>query len=224
MNTIKHNVVVAQQSIIEQMYRVGALNWTTYIVLLEAEKCGGFIAGGFASLLARMVIGHHTFGRSTSKNTRAKTNVSVMNKADQSIIREYLYSRYTRKDMQRNVGEFITMGDIDVWFPDRHSASMFMERCGQSCDIDRRPTRSGFGAEFLCYDNGTRCQVVQAILKRTGSIQEITGGFDIYNAACAIKGHELFIPEGFEHLCETRTLHIANIDNNYILSRMSKWM
>ena|SRR3990167_2532553 len=189
-----------------------AINQATYTLLKECEKFGGFIAGGFASRVARA---HLTKGD-------IRSDVEAID-----YIMRYTVSQDLSKGFwgtRRKYAKF-KVGDIDVYFENLSTSGRLIESTLQFTTngnyiVDETP--AGFGVEMGCF--GSRDgQIVQLITKYAGTYEEVTSTFDIYNAACVIKENTLYIPEEWEWLAKNRYLHLRKWNGPWVLQRMSKW-
>lgn len=189
---------------------VRVLHGTTYDVLRNVEAAGGFIAGGFA---AKFAYCHLMLGDLRTSDRSAET---LMRYSNIDHLRAATWSK-DRKFAKVNAG------DIDVFFEnDKYVDTIVHQAILKKDDYHVEPTTAGFGWEVGCFGrNG--CNLIQLITKYTGTPEQVCSTFDIYNAACVIKGNVLYVPEEWEWLAKNRYLHLRKWNGPWVMQRLAKW-
>ena len=233
---ITHHVVQFDRPVIDELKSKGVINKSTYFALKAAEVNGGFVAGGFAAQLARLIVqrGHI---RSWVEphiddcyDALLNINSTLVSRSPGLELLDYLGLGLDKKNYHDARAWWkVGNGDIDVWFPSDEAIENFQSALKSYTSgmttIVSSPTPGGFGTEYVCFQSdGTRGQLIQAITKYTGTPAEVVDTFDIYNAACYFKDAQLFIPDGWEWLLEQKQVHVHKWRENYALQRLAKYV
>lgn len=237
---IEHTVIDLGFDIIGDLHDHKIINLCTHDVLKTAEKNSGFIAGGFATayvtdyLTVLKNAQHPTVEkyRLLSYYTRSTGNICSF---------QDRMKAGPGKNKLVNVFKEFVISDIDVWFESREGEIEFRSsvKNGEQFHItvNGKRFKSGtlfgeytpmtYGIQYMSFDErGQSPNMIQIISRMIGGVSEITSSFDIYNAACAIKGTKLYIPVGFERLLKQGFLHLYQESKNdpfVTLCRLKKW-
>lgn len=222
---IEHEEHVLPYDVLDFLHDQKIINHCALSVLKTAFECNGYIAGGFATAFATSVFDE-------------KNDFSFVKKYALVHRRQGHYSVQELKN-RKNTNKSLTSFDIDVWFETHACAMNFLNKVSTGeqhatifgkqvkiGDVISKPTPKQWGTEFLCNNYDANLNLVQAITRITGNFSEITNKFDIYNAACVIKGNVLYVPAGFKELVKSKLLKINGVRTHspyVMLSRINKW-
>lgn len=185
--------------------------------LQKALSCDGYVSGGFATLLARHVIG-----------LGPCRNVSILYDNNSSnnyylfqYLRSYLMSGIDDSHAIKNgkLDRTIRGGDIDIFFPT--DKLHFIEQLHDYIKNEAQyvgETPAGFGNEYRI--KGTN---IQCISKINGDPHEVLSTFDIKNAQVYFDKSGIYVTKEWLDLEDTRTLAINRFDRPNIVWRVHKW-
>lgn len=182
------------------------LSKRTCILLEAAFEHGGYVAGGFAALVAR----HLVMGEDNVDDFDYKVKKHLGN------------PQKTKEGLPwQNSG----CGDIDVWFPDVLSFQKFQKdvRCDMLVSVGRvhvQDTVTGVGKEYIIPDEA-RVQVIKGFLF---PVEEQLSRFDIYNSMVAITIDAIVYPEHWAALETSRTLHVVTWKRPWTVNRFLKYL
>lgn len=187
----------------------GILGKATRTLLTRALHHGGYIAGGFATLLAR----HFVLYEDALEPDDFADKVIAHLRTPEPI----------KKGSPRWHNS--ACGDIDVWFPDEPSLQAFM---ADPCRIDmvtkgvvtETVTTAGFGVEQLI-PGQARVQVITRYLR---PIEQQLSCFDIYNAMVAVTNARVVFPEHWPSLERQRVLHVSTWASPWTINRFLKYL
>jgi len=193
--------------LLTRLFRQHVLSGTTCHLLRVAFEHGGYIAGGFGTVLARQLV----LGEGKVENS---LQWAVRDHLGQPIVPPERTWRY-------NVG----LGDIDVWFADQASVDSFINdprrlRLLDSGRVHVAETITGTGIEHLVPGDAK----VQVITRFLMPIEEQLSRFDIYNGMVAYTEDEVFLPEHWEALESQRVLHVSVWKLPWTVNRFFKWL
>lgn len=197
-----------KSDVVDSLFRLKLIGKDTQQLLQQAtHECDGYIAGGFASLLAKL-------------------NFEKNHGYDEFKIRDYLggiHSKFIEK-LEQNRLHKGRLSDIDVWFTNDNELAKFIS-LPKPPQVVVKNSMLGWALEFYCEKPGvdSTYHLVQVITKLTGTFENVVSNFDIYNAACVIKGSKLYVPIGFRELVKMRQLHLQNWGGIYSIKRLSSW-
>lgn len=191
-------------SLMSMLAHSGNLKQETKVLLGTAFDHGGYIAGGFATVLARwhLKIAHSdSRPRSLAESVRIHLDYPALNV------------------------KIFRCSDIDVWFPTERALSGFMAdsrlRSLLQCKdvVSEAQTVSGCAVEYVV-NNDARVQVITKFLM---PLEEQIQRFDIYNAAVAVTDDAIVFPEHWEQLERGRVLHVQRW-NKWTSNRVFKYI
>lgn len=202
------------------------------VVLDAAFSCGGYVAGGFARLIAyNTLIKQRQEFASVTGGGACELTGSYLEAHIKEIAVQHLSIRRRISDIDsytgvkdgspdafRNTGK----GDIDLFFPDKDAVSKFVDLIRPLQNEDGftvRKSKMNVALELGC-DDRVR---VQAITAFTGDMHDRLRSFDIFNAMVAYTPGQLTLPNGWHDLEETQTLHVVNWTNGYVINRINKY-
>ena len=189
------------------MGSLGCLTDGTLKLLALALEHGGYIAGGFAVVVARHLL---------------------LQQPD--LFAAIL--RHTRGQVGQYGGYH---GDIDVWFPNAASLNQFLNdprrltaaSINQFLDTPLRLTGTvvkrtvtGSAIEYVV-DGDVKVQVVTRWLR---PIEDQISHFDIYNAMVGLTNTTLVVPEHWEELERANVLHVHQWNSSYTMKRLFKYI
>jgi len=196
------------QRFADRFERRGGMGVSVRNILSCAFQAGGYVAGGFATLVARSLL----------KN---EDNDSLVLSA-----RNHLGSpQWVEGTNNRNFG----CGDIDVWFPDESSLKDFMQdprvvHNTAAAQGGRHQTISGAATEIVIPGSrgggGARIQVITKYLR---PIEEQLSAFDIYNGAVAFTETSMVVPEHWDYLENNDMIHVSTWASPWTMNRLLKW-
>ena len=170
----------------------------TLSLLQLAFEHGGYIAGGFAALVARHVV---------MLTSNGDFYASIM--------------RHTNGPIKSLMTEFKIHGDIDVWFPSEPCLNHFLNDVRRSIvDLSVAPTKTGSAIEHIV-DGDVRVQVVTRWLR---PVQEQLAHFDIYNAMVGLTNDTLTVPDQWEALERANMLHVSSWASCWTVGRVLKYI
>jgi len=195
-----------------RMFRERILTGTTCHLLRVAFDHGGYIAGGFGTLMARWfvlqeskIIGnlHH----------RVRSHLDLPKDPRLMPLNMPLWRVNPR------------CGDIDVWFPDDASAHGFLSdprrlKMMESNAVWAAETATGTAVEHVV----PRDVRIQVITRFVMPIEEQLSRFDIYNGMVAFTEDELIIPEHWEALERGQVIHVSTWKTPWTVNRFFKWL
>lgn len=194
------------------MFRERILTGTTCHLLRVVTEHGGYIAGGFGTLLARWLIlgeGKHVYNL-------------------KSLVRGHLKQPIDPRKMPESIPAWrinANVGDIDVWFPDEASMQGFMSDprrlrlLAQDC-VWAAETVTGTAVEHVV-PGDARIQVITRFLM---PLEEQLSRFDIYNGMVAFTEDEVVFPEHWEVLERGHVLHVSTWKTPWTVNRFFKWL
>lgn len=172
----------------------------------------GYIAGGFAILLAR----HFVLGEDAQEpDDLAKRVVAHLRDP-----RDPAKAPPGRPDWHN-----AACGDIDVWFPDESTLRGFMEdprrvRMINDGTVCVKDTNLGFGVEHVVLWQAK----VQVITKYLRPIETQLSNFDIYNSMVALTRDSVVMAEHWAALEGQRTLHVSTWASPWTVNRFMKYL
>lgn len=213
MTNIEFDVIDMGYDVVSELTNRGVFLTSTAEHLKRIDKAGGFIAGGFAAKIAQLLHDGRSINYAGSHELRNYITMSSYSVVDRSAWKSYV-------------------GDVDVYFDDCIKAQ---DHIRNASFIDRTlvsSTPGGYGYEAICSHDtstvgrwqATETQLVQYITSYHGNPEEVCNTFDIYNAACAIKGNLLYRPKDWNLLAEKRCIHLVRLNTEYTINRLSKWI
>jgi hypothetical protein len=199
-----------EQPLIQQLASERAVRSGTRELLQAVFDHGGYIAGGFGTVLARSLV------------------AGIVKKGfDPGLyepVRQHLGDPQRPKldaGPWRNVG----CGDIDVWFPDRASLDGFLNDKRRldaiqngSVSVDTTVTKAAI--EHIV-DRDARIQVITRYLM---PLHDQIAHFDIYNGMVAVTNDKIVYPEHFSTLEKQNMIHVVTWDSPWTVNRFFKWM
>lgn len=196
-----------QTPLLDNLKQLRILKGVTRGLLGMMFEHGGYIAGGFGTILAR----HYLLN-----------NHEDADEFDHRV-RRALGQPEKDKDMGpfRNAG----CGDIDVWFPTQEAYNAFRDDPRlpgiiQQFDIQVKPTLTGAAVEYLV-DGDARIQVVH---RWTQPLEDQIRAFDIFNGAVAFTNTECVTPEHWELLEQNKMIHVSTWASPWTINRFIKWV
>lgn len=199
-----------ETTILGVLRSINAMHPHAVDLLQFALDRGGYVAGGFATIIAREFVLNKWTG-TTSDRTSLLT-----------AIRRHIGNPCvpTINSMMKNVGN----GDIDVWFPDQAALTSFLTdntHLVGVTDVRRTGTvtKTGTAIEYVIEEQD-RIQVIKTYLMPK---HEQLRRFDIFNAMCAFDDRCVTVPDGWEELERNRKLHVHVWKSPWTLSRFFKW-
>lgn len=178
-------------------------------VLAAAFAEGGYVAGGFGTLILRELLVKRS---------------CVDRVDDDTVLRSAVWSYLGNVEIPlwaiASSGPIgLSRGDIDVWFPDNASWTRFMARTGSMEGVMfRSPSRV---AQDLIVNRRIRFQVVHAFLR---PLQEQLTGFDIFNGMVGLTDDGLTFPDGLLDLERAKTLHVHDWSSWMTINRTMRWL
>lgn len=174
-------------------------------------QCGGYIAGGFGTIIAR----HLVKGVEPSVNRFKNLDDSIRMHLRTPDVKKGGHSPYV------NAG----CGDIDVWFSDAVSLAGFMHASRRHEMIDAKlihvsPTVTDAAVEHIIeYDAR-----VQVITRYLADPTTQIASFDVYNGMVAVTNDSIIVPEHWVELENASMLHVATWTSPWTINRFFKWM
>lgn len=181
-----------------------------------AFKHGGYVAGGFARLVARHMLG--------------LVDTKLYNGDTVEMFCDAINAHLGHGDLPKsNVSNFRNAGkgDIDVWFPDYKSLSEF-ENSPElkqiltfgAYNVYSSPSVTNCATEYV-FQERVRIQVIKSwVMPR----HEQLSRFDIYNAMCALDNESYTVPEHWEALERANMLHVTSWKSPWTVTRVFKYM
>lgn len=204
-DTIKLQDVTLPGSFLEHMKRERPFRVATRDLLQVAFDHGGYIAGGFGTIVGRHYL------------------LKLPHQADLfDHIMRHLGDR--RHGNERSIYKNVGRGDIDVWFPDAQSLGGFINdprrlQMISSGIVVASPTVTGCALEHEVNEE-VRVQVIQHFLM---PMHQQLVRFDIYNAMVGLTDTTITFPEHWVELEEKRMLHVSNWASPWTINRFFKW-
>lgn len=190
-------VVDDDAQLLTKLVDAGCLPKQVVDILHSAFHTHGYVAGGFARLLA----GYHT-------RTRFKT-------FDELALAVHGHLRMPNP----HKGGFRPLGDIDVFFEDAYWRDVFLDGLKRSNNVDLFESVSGNACD-LRVDGYYRIQFIKNYM---GNIEEQLNSFDLVNSMVGFDGNRLVMHDDWQVLESSRTLDIDKITSMYILCRVAKY-
>jgi len=180
-------------------------------LLQTAFDHGGYIAGGFGTVVARYaVMGRIKKGHDPGWHDPVRRHLGDPERLSKKADKKW-----------RNVG----CGDIDVWFPDQASLSGFL-------NDDRR--LQGIKNTYIDIDTTVTAAAIEHVVQNDARIQVVTrylmpmleqiSNFDIYNGMVAVTNDKIVYPEHLPQLEEKSMLHVVTWASPWTINRFFKWM
>ena len=168
----------------------------------HAFSHGGYVAGGFALLVARAQC------------------VGELTKVDDNVLRTgHRFNKNTLVTGGKFAGTMNT--DVDVFFPTIESRDACLESFSVRDALDRWPCRDSVtGSSLEIFVDGV--EKVQIIRKFVAPVFDNVRRFDMFNAMCAFDAANLYVPKGWLELEKQRALHVANW-NKWTVGRIFKY-
>lgn len=173
-----------------------------------AERYHGFLAGGFARVIA--------------------TNLLVPNVKDdnfRSSVWHWVYSYMKVNEVvnPNNHWDFKTRADADFFFESPSNIKGFInelvERGLEVSTVGTTP--SGMATEYMV-NQSLKMQVISG---RCGTFEQVLSDFDIVNAMVAVTSDKIVYPgQRWLDLEQKQTLHVDNWRSDYTIFRIMKWM
>lgn len=202
---------VLSEPLLKTLRSCRAVNTATRDLLALVFEHGGYIAGGFGTVLARFIVAG--IGQNSGDGIWEP-------------IREHLGSPTPHAEKIvgspfHNVG----CGDIDVWFTDEASLQGFLLDPRRLKMIDGHvvsinTTASAAAIEHIVNGDAR----IQTITKYLMPPQEQIEHFDIYNGMVASTNDKIVYPEHFVQLETNNMLHVANWNSPWTVNRLFKWI
>lgn len=197
MEIIAHKL---EGTFLSQVNRLKMMKPETRNLLQVAFDHGGYVAGGFGTIIARYHLG-----------------IIPDEERLWDAVRSHLGSpSSTREGMFANAG----CGDIDIWFPDSHSHMAFCRDERRLRGVALKETLTGSAEEHLI-DGDARVQVIRNYL---APMRDQIAKFDIYNGSVAFNNEWLLVPEHFEMLERAHTIHVSTWESPWTMNRFFKWI
>ena len=227
MTEIKFNEVKVIGDIFPALIHYNSNNLIADLIRL-AFKHNGYIAGGFALQLAKLL---KPKAGDLELHVHNVTCVNGQNHMTRYFGRTY---DHTNNSIFANASS----GDIDLWFPDKQSLASFessdelkellnLRYETQPKTFHTKLTSTGTAKQYAI-DHSIRVQVITAYL--LPKIEQISR-FDIYNSMCAFDGTTLTYPEHLMDLEDRRMLHVSNwrsqnstYKSSWTVNRVLKYM
>jgi hypothetical protein len=207
MENLKFFYTKLPMPLLDDLKNQRILKGTTRGLLGIMFEHGGYIAGGFGTILARHYLLHN---RESDEDF------------EQHVRRHLGYPSKTE-----GKGKFVNAGcgDIDVWFPSQEAVTRFMNdaRVPNAClqyGIEVNPTLTGAAVEYLV-EGDARIQVVHRWVK---PLEEQIHAFDIFNGAVAFTNTVCVTPEHWELLESGNMLHVSTWASPWTINRFFKWV
>ena len=181
----------------------------TRTLLGTVFKHGGYIAGGFAAILARHFVLYEDVFEPDDLTYKISAHLGCPATAS------------VNSHPRHNA----SCGDIDVWFPDEASLHAFMADplridMVMSGAVAQTATSAGFGIELIIPGQAR----VQVITKYLRPIEEQLSRFDIYNSMVAITDDRVVFPEHWATLERRRILHVSSWTSSWTVNRFLKYL
>ncbi len=187
-------------SFLKVMSHTRAISQKTRNLLQVAFDHGGYVAGGFGTIVGRYYTGI------------LKDDEELWN-----AIRSHLGDPHAKEGIFANAG----CGDIDVWFPDAQSHLAFCTDIRRlQGGVSLKETVTGSAEEHLI-DGDARVQVIRSYL---APMRDQIARFDIYNGSVGFNDEWLVVPEHFETLERAQTLHVTTWASPWTMNRFFKWI
>jgi hypothetical protein len=195
-------------NIIGDLKKHMCFNSVTANLLQTALEHGGYIAGGFGTLIAR----HYLLDGFKDLEDGVFDGIRRHLGQPQPPDPERVF---------KNAG----CGDIDVWFPNIRNLSAFMHDQRRTDFIARKqitvtPTLTNAALEHLI-DGDARVQVITRWLQ---PLEDQIAAFDIYNGAVAVTENTITVPEHWEMLEKANMLHVSTWASPWTINRFLKWV
>lgn len=203
-----------ENSLLGDLRRARAVSEVTQNLLEAIFRHGGYIAGGFGTVIARRVI--------SGIFPREPKHIDSFDLWD--AVRKHL--RYPEfKPVGAPTWHNSGCGDIDIWFPDNDALKAFLNdkvrlsyiRTGQ---ITSAHTATKTAIEHIV-QRDARIQVITRYLM---PMNEQIKNFDIYNGMIAVTNDKIVYPEHFVTLESQKMLHVVNWESPWTVNRFFKWM
>lgn len=189
-----------------------AIDKLTHDVLKLVFNQGGWVAGGFARIVAHYYV-------LDNEDVFAEDDELENNDLCRAVDRHLDYGTPCDiKDPYRKFGK----GDIDVFFEHQRQIDNFwraLQATGLKNNCKLEASVSG-AAQEISINNCVRLQVIE---RYKGPIEDQLRSFDIFNAMCAFNDKQLLFPEGWDALERELMLHVQNWTSPFIISRVTKW-
>lgn len=187
----------------------GIMRKATRALLARVFSHGGYIAGGFATLLARHFVLYEDVFEPDNLVDKVTAHLGCPEPVKDG--------RRPRHDPR--------CGDIDIWFPSEASLQAFMADPLRIDLVTRgvvaeTATSAGFGIELLIPGQAR----VQVITKYLRPIEEQLSRFDIYNAMVAVTNDSIVFPEHWPALERARVLHVSSWSSPWTVNRFLKYL
>lgn len=178
-----------------------ALNSRPRQFLDKVFQNGGYIAGGFATVLAR----HY-----------------LLKPENDDVFIDQINRHLGQPEEPRPSNPFVNVGccDIDVWFPDKEHLDSFFTNLGDLTKFSVGPTTSGAAVGYIMPNQA----IFQVITKYLRPEKEQLQAFDIYNGAVAVNANEIVVPLDWYSLEEKNVLHVSNWSSSWTINRFFKWI
>lgn len=195
-------------NVIADLKKHMCFNAVTACLLQTAFDHGGYIAGGFGTLIARHYLLDGFKDLEDGVFDGMRKHLGQPGLAD-------------NKSPFKNAG----CGDIDVWFPHIRNLSAFMHDQRRTDLIAHNhitvtPTLTNAALEHLV----ERDARVQVITKWLQPLEDQISAFDIYNGAVAVTENIITVPEHWELLEKANTLHVTTWASPWTINRFFKWV
>lgn len=197
---------------------------TARAFLRSSVAGGGYVSGGFARSLISVCLTERGKlpGRSSAAASRRKVKFTYDSDSWDSLANYCNVSGLTpeTKGGGGKSGRFwkAGVGDIDIFFTDRHAADHAVKRGLKSEPHWHSPTLAGFGHEYLVGN-----AVFQHITKITGTPEEVLTTFDIANARVYADADGIHYTSEWHELENQCLLGIDNFSKPNLLWRVTKW-
>lgn len=182
------------ESILDRLRRSKLISRQTHDYLNVAFNHGGYVAGGFAVLVARHFLG------------------IIDDDMFENCVMQHLHShnQVTWEIAERSKFADAGKSDIDVFFPTKKHMNVFFDVANDKNLVD-----SASGSWQVTSPSGKArnvmikgCQKIQVITQYPATMDAQIAAFDIYNAAVAFNDKQLLVPDNFEYLERVNMLHV----------------
>ena len=195
-----------------KMFREGILTGKTCHLLRVVFDHGGYIAGGFGTLMARWFVleeGKRIY------NLQSRVRGHLKHPVDPRLAPPMLPTWRLNSNC----------ADIDVWFPTEAAAQAFLndprrlKLVGEG-GVWAGETVTGTAVEHLVPGDAR----IQVITRFVMPIEEQLSRFDIYNGMVAFTEDVMVLPEHWEALEREHVLHVSTWKTPWTVNRFFKWL
>lgn len=208
-----NNFHTYQISVLDLLMQEGILPIAAEDFLRAVFENKGYVAGGFAALVARYVLCKDTFDQKDCKFD----------------INRHLYTALNVLQYDKNPYVNAIKGDIDVWFPNLDALEQF-----KTCDIIRdlnsqgyilktNKTITGIATESVVGEisSSVRFQVIEKYLL---PLEKQISQFDLHNSMVAFDDKQLIYVNTWLDLEKNSTVHAEHLNSEYTVCRILKYI